>query len=73
MSRKYARITDYGDLLIPLGLLEKLLDQAVLVNTSYENGEDIITKVKKINRFVIYDKEEIDAALVQQALEGNEN
>jgi len=73
MSKHYARVSDYGDLLIPIGLLEKVVAECMIVNTGYIDGKDTIEKLKKIERVHIHCQEEVDAALVQQALEGNEN
>lgn len=73
MAKKYAKISDYGDLLIPLSMMEKVLEQCYLVNTSYEDGKDFITKVKRPHRFEVFDQNDIDVALAQQELEGNED
>lgn len=71
MAKKYARVSDYGDILIPLSLLEKVIEQCLIVNTTYQDGVDTINKVKKIDRVQFHDQEELDAARAQMILEGD--
>lgn len=68
--KTFARVSDYGDLLVPLALMEKIIDQGYLVSTTYENGHDVINEVKEIKRIHVHKGEEIEAALAQQALRG---
>ena len=44
-KKTYARISAYGDLLVPMSMLEKLCEEGMLVRTSYENDIDQITEV----------------------------
>ena len=69
MSKKYARITQYGDLLVPMDMLEKIVANCLIVGTSYVDGKDLINKVSEIDRVSIHDSTEIDDAIVQQKLE----
>lgn len=69
-NKTFARVSDYGDLLVPLALMEKIIDQGYLVSTSYQNGHDIINEVKEIKRIQVHKGAEIEDALAQQALSG---
>lgn len=69
--QKYARIGDYNtQLMIPVSLLEKILQAGFMVSTRYENGRQVVDRVKDINEVYIHDQEEIDIAQAQQALAG---
>jgi hypothetical protein len=71
-GRKYARLEHYGNLLVPLSLLEKITSQCYIVETSWEGGVDHIKKVKPINKVQLHDGLEIDLALAQERLEGEQ-
>ena len=66
----YARISSYGDLLVPMSMLEKLCEEGMLVRTSYENEVDQITEIRKIDNIRIHTEDELENARVQMALEG---
>jgi hypothetical protein len=68
-SNKFARISFYGDLVVPLNLLEDFLEECYSVNTEYKDGDYVITKAKKLNNFAVHDREEIEIGLSQAALE----
>lgn len=68
--KTYARLNDYGDLLIPVALLDKFIENCHIVSTNYVDGKDVISEVRSLNRVSIHTAEELDAALVQMALEG---
>ncbi len=68
-SNKFARISFYGDLVVPLNLLEDFLEHCYSVNTEYKSGEYVITKAMKLNNFAVHDREEIEIGLSQAALE----
>lgn len=71
-KQKYARIGDYNvQLLIPVSLLEKILQEGYMVSTSYEDGRQQITRAKPVAEVSIHDHEELEIALAQQALEGD--
>lgn len=70
-NKTYARITDYGDLLIPIALMEKIYEQGYLVSTLYEDGFDRINEVRPFGRVTLHKGEEVEMALAQQALAGN--
>jgi hypothetical protein len=67
-NKKYARITQYGDILIPVSLLESFLEEAVIVRTSYVDGQDVITEVHNIESVKIHSQQDIDDAIVQMKL-----
>ena len=68
-SNKFARISFYGDMVVPLNLLEDFLEQCYAVNTEYKDGNYVITKTTKLNNFAVHDREEIEVGLAQAALE----
>tara|TARA_B100000900_G_scaffold413005_1_gene435982 strand:- start:605 stop:835 length:231 start_codon:yes stop_codon:yes gene_type:complete len=70
-KKTYARLSGYGDLLVPMNMLEKIVQDGMIVRTSYVGGEDQITEVRKICDVKIHDEEEIENARVQMALEGD--
>jgi hypothetical protein len=69
-EKLYARITDYGDLLVPIEQLEKILNECYLVRTSYENSEDVISEVKNMQRcrFHVHAESELKTAIATQKL-----
>lgn len=72
MSKKYARISDYGDILLPMSLLEKVIEEGYIVATDYSNGDYHITKVREIKSVLFHDEDEIRCILAQQALSEDE-
>lgn len=70
-NKTYAKISDYGDVLVPMALMEKIIEQGYLISTTYEDGREAINEVKKPERIHVYQYEEIEAALAQQALRGD--
>ena len=70
-KKTYARISTYGDLLVPMSMLERLVQEGMLVRTSYVGDEDQITEIKKIDNIKIHTEEELEHARVQMALEGD--
>ena len=76
MARKninFARISDYGDLLVPLDMLDRLVTEGRIVRTTYENDVDVISEIKEISRINLHTPADIEAAKVQIALAGKEN
>jgi len=69
-KKTYARISTYGDLLVPMSMLEQLVQEGMLVRTSYEGDVDRITEIKSIDNVKIHTDEELENARVQMALEG---
>jgi hypothetical protein len=70
MAKKYARVDDYGELLIPLDLMAKIMDQCYIIRTTYENDKHLISDVKPVSRLVIHDHDEVRSVLAQKKLEG---
>ena len=70
-NKTFARVSDYGDLLVPMALMEKIIEQGYLVSTTYTDGSDQISEVRDVQRIVVHKGEEVEAAIVQRALEGN--
>ena len=69
-KKTYARISAYGDLLVPMSMLEKLCEEGMLVRTSYENDIDQITEIRKIDNIKIHSEDELEQAKEQMAKEG---
>ena len=67
----YARISDYGDIMVPLALFEKMASEGFIVRTSYENGDDVISEIGEIKKVNIHKGQEIVDALAQKALQGD--
>ena len=70
-SNKFARISFYGDFVVPLSLLEEFLEQCYAVNTEYKDGKYVIVKTTKLDNFAVHDRSEIETGLAQAALENN--
>jgi len=72
-QKKYARISEYGDLLVPMSLLEKIVSECKIVGTSYDekSSEQVISSVKSITRVNFHNQGELEAAEIQQKLEGS--
>ena len=72
MSKKqYARISGYGDILVPLSMLEKFINEAYIARTDYtDNHEIMISEVHPIKEFKVHDAEEIRSVQAQMILEG---
>jgi|TARA_B110000483_G_C18077877_1_gene496858 hypothetical protein len=69
---KYAVLKGYGNLAIPMHLLEEIVTHCVLVETRYDSdrNESFLSKVSSIKDFEVITGDEIDSTLVQQSLEG---
>lgn len=70
--KNYARINSYGQLLVPIELLDKIASEGYIVSTSYGEGStEVISEIKKIDKVSIHDQDEVDAAFAQMALQGD--
>ena len=67
--KKYARLSEYGNLLVPVSLLEKILEQGYMVQTTYDSGKETIREIEPISSVKFHDEAEVRAALAQAALE----
>ena len=65
---KYAVVNNYKRMAVPVEFLPKLLEVAILVETSYDNGRDYISSVHDIDKVEIYDGEEFDIAIAEAKL-----
>jgi hypothetical protein len=72
-NTNFARISDYGDLLVPLDMLDRLITEGRIVRTTYENDVDVISDIKEITRVNVHTPADIEAAKVQIALQAKEN
>lgn len=72
-NTNFARISDYGDLLVPLDMLDRLITEGRIVRTTYENDVDVISDIKEITRVNVHTPADIEAAKVQIALQGKED
>jgi hypothetical protein len=71
MGKKFAKLKGYGELCIPVKLLERVLEEGYIVSTRWDQ-RSYIDKVSRIDEVNIVDEDEIKAALAQQILEGNQ-
>ena len=71
-KKKYAKIGGYGSLVVPLSLLEKIVEQGYIISTSYNSNfsKHDVSKVDPVTEISIVDYSEIESQLAQQALEG---
>jgi hypothetical protein len=66
----YARLdTAYKDLLVPLSMLEQIVNECHLVRTTYEDGRHYITTVETLQKFDINTESDLQAGIVQTELE----
>lgn len=64
----YARLSQYGDLLIPLSLLDKVVSEGFIVRTSYEDGVDQLSEITRIKDVKIHEGDEVSTVLMHSAL-----
>jgi hypothetical protein len=72
-QKNYVRISDYGDLLVPIDMLDRLVTEGRIVRTTYNNDVDEISEITEISRVHLHTSADIEAAKVQIALQGKEN
>lgn len=75
MSKKYVKLGSYADnLVLPVSMLEKILEEGYLVQTSYDSSlnRDVVSSVKPIEKVELIDQAEIKAVLAQQMLKGEQ-
>lgn len=68
-GKKYARLDHYG-MLVPVSLLEKILSECYVVDTTWRDDQYQITKLTRIEQVRIHDGSEIDLVLAEQKLNG---
>lgn len=69
MSKKYALIDAWGHMLIPLSLLEKIADQGYIASTEYQDGQNVISRLAVVDKFTLFDENDVKSVLAQQALQ----
>ena len=69
-DRKWARISEYADIVIPVEKLPQFLNYAKLVKTEYVDDGQRITEVRDVGRVEIFDESEITDAEVMAKLRG---
>jgi len=68
-DKKFAMINaSYKKLVVPVDFLPKLLDVAILVETSYEDGRDRVCGVHDIEKIELVSGLEIDQAIAEEKL-----
>lgn len=68
-NKKFAMInTSYKRLVVPIEFLPKLLDVAILVDTTYEDGKDRVSSVYEIDKMELVSSLEIDQAIAEEKL-----
>ncbi len=70
-SKVYAKIGGYGSLVVPMSLLERIVEEGYIINTGYSSNGSI-EKVEPVREVTFYEYDEIRAQLAQQALEGKQ-
>lgn len=73
MGRKFVKIGGYSDqLLIPVSLLEKILESGYLARTSWDSELNCekLSMVSAIEKVDLIDEDEIKTVLAQQLLQG---
>jgi hypothetical protein len=66
-AKKFAKIEHYGKLLVPFELLEKIVAEGYMVETSY--GDKGFNTIEPISKIEIYDSEDVKMALAQKNLQ----
>lgn len=66
-AKKFAKIEHYGKLLVPFELLEKIVAEGYMVETSY--GDKGFNSIESISKIEIYDSEDVKMALAQKNLQ----
>ncbi len=66
-EQKYARVEHYGKLLVPFALLERIVAEGYMVETSY--GDPGFSSIEEITKIEIHDREDVEFALAQKNLE----
>jgi len=66
VTKKYARIEHYGKLLVPFHLLEKIVAEGYMVETSY--GDKGFTSIEQITKIEIHDQDDVKMALAEKKL-----
>ena len=67
-TKKYVRINDYGDFIMPLEVFERVCDKLFIASTSYEDGADVINELKTPSRITLHDPDEVENVIMHNKL-----
>lgn len=67
---KFAMLKGYGTLAIPMDLLEEIARRSWIVNTKYEDSQEILSSAEPVTNVQLIEETDIEACLVQMRLEG---
>mgnify|MGYP000123789402 FL=1 len=69
-KKTYVRISEYGDLLVPIGLLERVIEECYIARTTYENSETVLSEIIFLNRasFNVHTEDEVQTVIATQKL-----
>ena len=68
VAKKYAKIDQYGKMLIPLSLLERVAEECFIVDTSWDNDRSVISELKPVNKVELIDGDEVKGFLMVNEL-----
>jgi hypothetical protein len=68
-GKKYFMLSDYGNLCVPVSLINKIVEECFIVSTTWKDGANMVDKVKPLTGFNVINVADIKAAIVQQKLE----
>lgn len=68
MGKKYARIDQYGRLLVPLNLLEKIASECYICDTEYEDGKTVLSRLEPIHKVDLVQSAEVENLLMYNEL-----
>ena len=67
-TKKYVRISEYGDVLMPIEKFQAVCDSMYLVRTTYTDGNDELTEIKQIDSLKLHSAEEVEVLLMHDIL-----
>lgn len=68
MSKKYARIDQYGRLLVPLNMLEKIASECYICDTEYDDGKTVLSKLEPVQKVELVTSDEVEHLLMYKEL-----
>jgi hypothetical protein len=68
MSKKYARIDQYGRLLVPLSMLEKIASECYICDTEYGDGKTVLSKLEPVQKVELVTSDEVEHLLMYKEL-----
>lgn len=67
-TKKYVRISEYGDILMPIEKFQSVCDSMYLVRSTYTDGKDELTDIKQIEAIKLHSVEEVEVLLMHDML-----